>query len=145
MGWFTVVDRVRGPYHGAWQRDLDHERLSASLRPRPIRKKQSAAGPTELVPVSRKPGVSNPSIRARVHVAVRPLVELVRRAQQPRLGPGWREHLHRRAEGQDIDAHELVTIENNLVHDCWHPTSSQADGINIKDRSAAFRSRATWC
>jgi hypothetical protein len=28
-------------------------------------KNQSAAGPTEVVPVSRKPGVSNPSIRAR--------------------------------------------------------------------------------
>lgn len=38
------------------------------------------------------------------------------------------------AEGQDIDAHELVVIENNLVHDCRHPTSSQDDGINIKDR-----------
>jgi hypothetical protein len=38
------------------------------------------------------------------------------------------------AEGQDIDAHELVIIENNLVHDCSSPLSSQDDGINIKDR-----------
>jgi hypothetical protein len=38
------------------------------------------------------------------------------------------------AEGEDIDAHELVVIENNLVHDCNHPLSSQDDGINIKDR-----------
>jgi hypothetical protein len=38
------------------------------------------------------------------------------------------------AEGEDIDAHEVVVIENNLVHDCAHPLSTQADGINIKDR-----------
>ncbi|MDP2307295.1 MAG: right-handed parallel beta-helix repeat-containing protein [Pseudomonadota bacterium] len=38
------------------------------------------------------------------------------------------------AEGEDLDAHEVVVIENNLVHDCFHPFSSQADGINIKDR-----------
>lgn len=38
------------------------------------------------------------------------------------------------AEGEDIDAHEVVVVENNLVHDCTHPLSSQHDGINIKDR-----------
>jgi hypothetical protein len=38
------------------------------------------------------------------------------------------------AEGEDRDAHEVVVIENNLVHDCNHPLSSQHDGINIKDR-----------
>lgn len=38
------------------------------------------------------------------------------------------------AEGEDIDSHEIVIIENNLVHDCQHPLSSQDDGINIKDR-----------
>jgi hypothetical protein len=38
------------------------------------------------------------------------------------------------AEGMDIDAHEVVVIENNLVHDCRHALSSQDDGINIKDR-----------
>lgn len=38
------------------------------------------------------------------------------------------------AEGEDIDAHEVVVIENNLVHDCTSPVSSQHDGINIKDR-----------
>lgn len=38
------------------------------------------------------------------------------------------------AEGEDIDAHEVVVIENNLVHDCRVPFSSQEDGINIKDR-----------
>lgn len=38
------------------------------------------------------------------------------------------------AEGEDIDAHEVVVIENNLIHDCAHPLSSQEDGINIKDR-----------
>lgn len=38
------------------------------------------------------------------------------------------------AEGEDIDAHARVRIENNLIHDCTHPMSSQHDGINIKDR-----------
>jgi len=38
------------------------------------------------------------------------------------------------AEGEDIDAHELVVIENNLVHDCTQLFSTHADGINIKDR-----------
>lgn len=38
------------------------------------------------------------------------------------------------AEGEDIDAHEVIIIENNLVHDCIHPLSSREDGINIKDR-----------
>lgn len=38
------------------------------------------------------------------------------------------------AEGEDIDAHRVVVVENNLVHDCTHPLSSQHDGINIKDR-----------
>ncbi len=38
------------------------------------------------------------------------------------------------AGGEDIDAHERVVIENNLVHDCANAVSSQDDGINIKDR-----------
>ena len=38
------------------------------------------------------------------------------------------------AEGEDLDAHEQVIIENNLVHDCTHPLSTKHDGINIKDR-----------
>ncbi len=38
------------------------------------------------------------------------------------------------AEGEDLDAHELVVIENNLVHDCTQLFSTHADGINIKDR-----------
>lgn len=38
------------------------------------------------------------------------------------------------AEGEDIDAHESVVIESNLVHDCTHPFSTHRDGINIKDR-----------
>ena len=38
------------------------------------------------------------------------------------------------AEGEDIDAHESLVIENNLVHDCTHPLSSKHDGINVKDR-----------
>jgi hypothetical protein len=38
------------------------------------------------------------------------------------------------AEGENIDAHEVIVIENNLVHDCTHPLSSKHDGINIKDR-----------
>lgn len=38
------------------------------------------------------------------------------------------------AEGEDIDAHEVVVVENNLVHDCRVPFSSQEDGINVKDR-----------
>lgn len=38
------------------------------------------------------------------------------------------------SEGEDRDAHEVVVIENNLVHDCTHLLSTQADGINIKDR-----------
>lgn len=41
------------------------------------------------------------------------------------------------AEDEDIDAHEVVVIENNLVHDCTHPLSSRHDGINIKDRIAS--------
>lgn len=38
------------------------------------------------------------------------------------------------AEGEDLDAHHVVVIENNLVHDLIHPTSTRHDGINIKDR-----------
>ncbi len=38
------------------------------------------------------------------------------------------------AEGEDIDAHEVLVIENNLVHDCTHPLSNKHDGINVKDR-----------
>jgi len=38
------------------------------------------------------------------------------------------------AEGEDIDSHEVVVIERNLVHDCTHPLSNKHDGINIKDR-----------
>ena len=38
------------------------------------------------------------------------------------------------AEGEDLDAHERVVIDNNLVHDCSHPNSPQDDGINVKDR-----------
>lgn len=38
------------------------------------------------------------------------------------------------AEGQDIEAHERVVIENNLIHDCSRPGSTHDDGINIKDR-----------
>ncbi len=38
------------------------------------------------------------------------------------------------SEGEDMDAHEVVVIENNLVHDCTHPLSGKHDGINIKDR-----------
>jgi hypothetical protein len=41
------------------------------------------------------------------------------------------------AEGEDIESHEVVVVENNLVHDCNHPLSSQHDGINIKDRIAS--------
>ena len=38
------------------------------------------------------------------------------------------------AEGEDIDAHAVVVVENNLVHDCRNPFSSREDGINVKDR-----------
>ena len=38
------------------------------------------------------------------------------------------------AEGEDLDAHHVVVIENNLIHDLNHPTSTRHDGINIKDR-----------
>lgn len=38
------------------------------------------------------------------------------------------------AEGEDMDAHEVVVIESNLVHDCTHAFSTHRDGINIKDR-----------
>lgn len=38
------------------------------------------------------------------------------------------------AEGEDLDAHEIVVIESNLIHDCRHPLSTHRDGINIKDR-----------
>ncbi|GDX79415.1 hypothetical protein LBMAG42_12260 [Deltaproteobacteria bacterium] len=41
------------------------------------------------------------------------------------------------AEGEDLDAHEVVIVENNLVHDCSVPLSPQSDGINIKDRIGA--------
>ena len=38
------------------------------------------------------------------------------------------------AEGHDLDAHEVIVVENNLIHDCRHPFSTHQDGINIKDR-----------
>ena len=38
------------------------------------------------------------------------------------------------SEGEDLDAHAIVVIENNLVHDLTHPTSTRHDGINVKDR-----------
>ncbi len=38
------------------------------------------------------------------------------------------------AEGHDLDAHEVIVVENNLIHDCTHPLSTRHDGINIKDR-----------
>lgn len=43
------------------------------------------------------------------------------------------------AEGQDLDAHERVVVENNLVHDCSAAISTQDDGINIKDRIGDVR------
>lgn len=36
--------------------------------------------------------------------------------------------------GDDADSHQDIVVEENLVHGCWHPWSSQHDGINIKDR-----------
>lgn len=38
------------------------------------------------------------------------------------------------AEGEDLDAHERLVVENNLIHDCKHPLSEKHDGINVKDR-----------
>jgi len=38
------------------------------------------------------------------------------------------------AEGEDLDAHGYVLVENNLVHDCWKRVGTHHDGINIKDR-----------
>ncbi len=38
------------------------------------------------------------------------------------------------AGGEDLDAHERVVIENNLIHDCWKALGTEHDGINIKDR-----------
>ncbi len=38
------------------------------------------------------------------------------------------------AEGEDLDAHASVIVENNLIHDCWKRLGTHHDGINIKDR-----------
>jgi hypothetical protein len=38
------------------------------------------------------------------------------------------------SEGEDLDAHARVVIENNLIHDCRSRFSTENDGINIKDR-----------
>lgn len=38
------------------------------------------------------------------------------------------------SEGEDIDSHAAVTVENNLIHDCHLALSNKHDGINIKDR-----------
>jgi hypothetical protein len=38
------------------------------------------------------------------------------------------------AGGEDIDAHQRVVVENNLIHDCWVALGTEHDGINIKDR-----------
>ncbi len=38
------------------------------------------------------------------------------------------------SEGEDQDAHEAVTVEGNLIHDCRVLLSNKTDGINIKDR-----------
>ena len=43
------------------------------------------------------------------------------------------------AEGQDLDAHASVIVENNLIHDCWLALGTHHDGINIKDRIAQVR------
>lgn len=38
------------------------------------------------------------------------------------------------SEGEDADSHVRLRIENNLVHDCRTPWSTQDDAINVKDR-----------
>lgn len=38
------------------------------------------------------------------------------------------------SEGEDADSHSGVTIEGNLIHDCFHRLTDKTDGINIKDR-----------
>ena len=43
------------------------------------------------------------------------------------------------AEGEDLDAHASVVVENNLIHDCWKHLGTHHDGINIKDRIGAVR------
>lgn len=43
------------------------------------------------------------------------------------------------AEGEDLDAHALVVLENNLIHDCTDPFDTKHDGINIKDRIGEAR------
>ena len=43
------------------------------------------------------------------------------------------------AEGEDVNAHERVVIERNLVHDCRNAFDSKHDGINVKDRIREVR------
>ncbi|MFT5685072.1 MAG: hypothetical protein ACI8RZ_006018 [Myxococcota bacterium] len=38
------------------------------------------------------------------------------------------------SEGEDADSHSGITIEGNLIHDCFHRLTNKTDGINIKDR-----------
>ena len=38
------------------------------------------------------------------------------------------------SDGQDAPSHQGVRIVENIVHDCWQSTSTQHDGINLKDR-----------
>jgi hypothetical protein len=53
-------------FHGACQRDLDRKRPTGITRSATVASRTKAPlDPTEVGPASRKPGVSNPSIRAR--------------------------------------------------------------------------------
>jgi hypothetical protein len=71
---FCVPDEARyratggalARFHGACQRDLDRKRPTGITRSATVASRTKAPlDPTEVGPASRKPGVSNPSIRAR--------------------------------------------------------------------------------
>lgn len=54
------------------------------------------------------------------------------------------------SEGEDLDSHTDVVIENNVIHDCYADLDSKHDAINVKDRLSNVRvernvvGRADW-